>query len=248
MADKKPLTIERFRLKIGKALYEDTFKENGGPGWLTIPKDVQEGFVRMVGVMFNVMFEEDEVTLAEFFVDEKMNKEEFDFVILKARQTCMTLRRMQQTNAFVQRDALFSMAEAMLEDLYNIVEDTPAATEPVLAQFGEYRAALDQIKEACDPANVRKEAVERVRGGRGAEHWEPGGAQVAPSSILGADGKPMVAQPHTVHKILCEECKRLTTEPFGERCAHCNTPWPEEDTSFEGLDPAYLAEQGLEQT
>lgn len=191
--DKKPLDIETLRIRIGRHLYEDTFKEKGGPGWLTIPKDVQDGFIRMVGVMFNELFEQDPVALAEFFVDEGLNKEEFDHVIQQARQQGKTFRTMQQQNAFVQRSALFTLCEAMLADLYNIVEDTPAATKPVLDQFAEYTAALAQIKEAADPAKIKAKAS--IITADEAGDWKAGDAQSEKSlsGILGADGKPMVA-------------------------------------------------------
>jgi hypothetical protein len=192
--DKKPLDIETLRIRIGRKLYEDTFKENGGPGWLTIPADVRDGFIRMVGVMFNELFEEDPVRLAEFFVDEGLNKEEFDSIIMHARQQGKTFRTMQQQNAFVQRSALFTLCEAMLQDLYNIVEDTPAATEPILAQFGEYAAALEQIKDAADPAKMKAKAMLVTADEVG--DWKPGDAQSEKplSGILGADGKPMVVK------------------------------------------------------
>lgn len=152
------LDIETLRLRIGRKLYQDTFKDDGGPAWLTLPTEVRDGFVRMVGVMFNELFECDPTELAEFFVDEGLNKEEFDLIITQARQQGKTFRQMQQQNAFVQRSALFTMAEQMLQDLYNIVEDTPQATEPILAQFQQYADALAQIKEAADPKKIRENA------------------------------------------------------------------------------------------
>ncbi len=154
------LDLETMRIRIARKLYDDTFKAPGGPAWLTVPKDVRDGFIRMVGVMFNELFEEDPEDLARFFVDEGLNKEEFDMVILQARQQGKTFRVMQQQNAFVQRSALFSLAEQMLGDLNSMAEEAankdPCYDGPVLTQYAD---ALEEIKAAADPMKIRESAM-----------------------------------------------------------------------------------------
>ena len=198
----KPLDLETMRLRIGRALYDDTFKEPGGPAWLTIPTDVRQGFVRMVGVMFNALFEEDPTELARFFVDEGLNKEEFDLIVTQARQQGKTFREMQQQNAFVQRSALFTLCQDMLAHARDVIETPPETLGEQDMLNGEvdvYEVALEQIKEAADPVKIRENAV-LVADEKG--KWPVGdtrvatleGTQVGPSGILGADGKPMVAK------------------------------------------------------
>jgi hypothetical protein len=195
----KRLDLETLRIKLGRALYDSTFKDPGGPAWLNVPKEVQDGFIRMVGVIFNKMFEEDPVELARFFVDERLNKEEVDLIVTQARQQGKTFRMMQQENCFVQRSALFTLCEDMLKALYDLVEDTPQATLPILEQFQRYTDALEEIKVASNPKKMREKAVglhasEKGRyGSLGKKH---AAAQRQKnfdrsSAILDADGKPM---------------------------------------------------------
>ena len=239
--DKKPLDLETMRLRIGRALYNDTFKDDGGPAWLTIPTDVRAGFVRMVGVMFNALFEEDPTELARFFVDEGLNKEEFDLIVLQARQQGKTFREMQQQNAFVQRSALFTMCEDMLrnmEDMGDSLEGTPEDTDAIAHQLNQYADALAQIKEAADPVKIRENAV-LVAGEKG--KWPAGDAQVAtlegtqvgPSGILGADGKPMTPS-QALRK--CRNCglpMRLVKDAM-PRCAPCDEKAGEHRLTEEG--------------